>query len=87
MKLVRACIHGRKIARVTVPKELEPFVKYMSERGYSKSTIAVMVVDLRMIMKHGLTEKDLELMSGKRARRLRYAWRYYKNFQKLNEGA
>ena len=87
MKLVRACIHGRKIARVTVPEELEPFVEYMFSRGYSESTIAVMVMDLGMIMKHGLTEKDLELMSGKRARRLRYAWRYYKNFQKLNEGA
>ncbi len=87
MKLVRACIHGKKIARVTVPKELESFVEYMLSRGYKESTIAVMVTDLGMIMKRGLTERDLELMSGKMARRLRYAWRYYKNFQKLNEGA
>ena len=87
MKLVRACIHGKKIARVTVPKELESFVEYMLSRGYSESTIAVMVMDLGMIMKHGLTEKDLELMSGRRACKLRNAWRHYRNFQKLNGGA
>jgi len=87
MKLVRACIHGRKIDRVTVPEELESFVNYMFERGYRESTIAVIVRDLEIIMKHELTEKELELMSGKTACRLRYAWRHYRNFQKLVEGA
>ena len=87
MKLVRACIHGKKIARVTVPEELEPFVEYMFERGFSESTVAVMVGNIMMIMKHGLTEKDLELMSGRRACKLRNAWRHYRNFQKLNKGA
>ena len=87
MKLIRACVYGRKIDRVIVPRELEPFVNYMFSRGYAETTIAMMVRDLQLIMKRGLTERDLELMSGKMARRLRYAWRYYKNFQKLNEGA
>jgi len=81
MKLVR--VRGEKICRVTVPKELESFVEYMFKQGYSESTIAMVVNDLRIVMKHGLTEKELGLMSGKTARRLRYAWRHYKKFQKF----
>ena len=85
MKLVR--VRGEKIRRVTVPKELESFVEYMFKQGYSESTIAMVVNDLRIVMKHGLSEKELEAMFGKTARRLRYAWRHYKKFQKLVEGA
>ena len=80
MKLVR--VRGKKIHRITVPKELESFVEYMFRRGYSETTIAAIVNDLKAIMKRGLTEKELELMSGKTARRLRYAWRLYKKFLK-----
>jgi len=85
MKLVRERSGG--VRRVTVPEELEPFVEYMFRQGYSETTIASIVNDLRMIMKHGLSEKELEAMFGKTARRLRYAWRHYKKFQKLVEGA
>jgi len=85
MKLVR--VRGEKIRRVTVPKELESFVEYMFKQGYSESTIAMVVNDLRIVMKHGLTEKDLAEMSGKKGIRLRYAWRHYKKFRKLVEGA
>jgi len=87
VKLVRACVYGRKIDRVTVPRELEPFVEYMFSRGYAEATIAMMVRDLQRIMKKHLSEKDLELMTGKKACKLRNAWRHYKNFQKLNGGA
>jgi len=83
MMLVRN--HGKKINRVVVPKELEDFVRYMFRRGYSEITIAVMVSDLKYIMKHRLSEKELELATGKTARRLRYAWRHYKKFQSLVE--
>ena len=83
MKLVR--VRGEKIHRITVPKELESFVEYMFRQGYSETTIAAIVNDLRAIMKHKLTEKELELATGKTARRLRYAWRHYKKFQSLVE--
>ena len=86
MKLIRACVYGRKIDRVIVPRELEPFVNYMFSRGYAETTIAMMVRDLQLIMKRGLTERDLELMTGKKACKLRNAWRHYKTSQKLNEG-
>ena len=83
MKLVRN--NGKKINHVVVPKELEPFVEYMFRRGYSEITIAGIVSDLKYIMSRGLTEKELELATGKTARRLRYAWRHYKKFQSLVE--
>ena len=86
VKLIRACVYGRKIDRVIVPRELEPFVNYMFSRGYAETTIAMMVRDLQLIMKRGLTERDLELMTGKKACKLRNAWRHYKTSQKLNEG-
>ena len=88
MKLIRAYMHMKgKYDKVVVPRELEPFVNYMFSRGYAETTIAMMVRDLQLIMKRGLSERDLELMTGKTASRLRYAWRHYKSFQKLNEGA
>ena len=87
MKLIRTYANGKKPEQVVVPEELEPFVNYMFSRGYAETTIAMMVRDLQLIMKRGLSERDLELMTGKKASRLRYAWRHYSNFQKLNGGA
>jgi len=87
MKLIRTYANGKKPEQVAVPEELEPFVNYMFSRGYSEPTIAMIVRDVRLVMKKQLSEKDLELMSGKTASRLRYAWRHYRNFQKLMEGA
>ena len=87
MKLIRTYANGKKPERVVVPEELEPFVEYMFSRGYSEPTIAMIVRDIKLIMKKQLTGKDLELMTGKTASRLRYAWRHYRNFQKLNGGA
>ena len=88
MKLIRAYMHTKgKYDKVVVPEELEPFVNYMFSRGYAETTIAMMVRDLQLIMKRGLSERDLELMTGKKACKLRNAWRHYKSFQKLNGGA
>ena len=87
MKLVRTYANGKKPEQVVVPEELEPFVNYMFSRGYSELTIAMIVRDVKLIMKKNLSERDLKLMTGKTASRLRYAWRHYRNFQKLVEGA
>ena len=88
MKLIRAYMHMKgKYDKVVVPRELEPFVNYMFSRGYAETTIAMIVRDLQLIMKRGLSERDLELMTGRKACKLRNAWRHYKSFQKLVEGA
>jgi len=79
VKLVRT--YSNKVERVTVPPELEGFVTYMLSRGYKESTVAVIIMDLRMIMNRGLSERELELMSGKVGRRFRYAWRHYKRWR------
>ena len=87
MKLIRTYANGKKPEQVVVPEELKPFVNYMFSRGYAEATIAMIVRDVKLVMKKQLTERDLELMRGKTASRLRYAWRHYKSFQKLNGGA
>ena len=87
MKLIRTYANGKKPERVVVPEELESFVNYMFSRGYAETTIAMIVRDLQLIMKKHLSERDLELMTGRKACKLRNAWRHYKSFQKLNEGA
>ncbi|MCD6524917.1 MAG: hypothetical protein J7K48_08015 [Thermococcus sp.] len=75
-----------KIEKVTVPPELEPFAEYLLEKGYNESTVAYIVSNAKKILKQGLSEQELELMSGKRARKLRYAYRFYKEFSQRNKG-
>ena len=66
---------------VVVPAELEGFVKYMFEKGYSERTIANVVENVRAVLRgYGFDP------GSKHTRKYRqYAWRHYQRYLQERE--
>jgi len=80
MKLFRGPASGSKY--VNVPPELEPFALYLLSKGYKEPTVASVIEKVKVLLRKGLTEEDLERMNPNTRRKYRYALRKYEEWLK-----